>query len=248
MPDIGIVGDAKIVLKQLVEAIKGKVGKGSNFEEMPRVKEVVKAKKEFEIEVEAECMIEDTPIPAKRIVYELSKVFGKNTILVSENGSQDSWSYYFPYYKVQAGSECVPVAEQTCMGMGVVGAIAAKLTKPEKNVVCVTGDGAFQMYMKELPTAAERNAGCTWIVLNNSTLGWIQYFQDKLVGWNTSTFKVQPDFVKWAEACKCYGRRIEKTFEIRPALEEALKVNKKGIPAVLEFVTGIDMTHFERAE
>ena len=44
------------------------------------------------------------------------------------------------------------------------------------------------------------------------------------------------------------GRRIEKPSEIRPALEEALKINRKGVPAVLDFVTGIDMSHFERAE
>ena len=248
IPDVGIVGDAKIVLRQLVDAIKEKAGNGRNFEEMLPVKEVVKAKKEFEAEVEAECMTEATPIPAKRIVYELSQVFGKNTILVNENGSQDCWSYCFPYYKVQKGSECVPVAEQTCMGMGVVGAIAAKLTKPEKNVVCVTGDGAFQMYMKELPTAAQYNVGCTWVVLNNSALGWVKAAQIEKVGWDTATFKVQPDFVKWAEACRCYGRRIETPSEIRPALEEALKVNREGIPAVLDFVTGIDMSHFERAE
>ena len=248
MPDVGIVGDAKIVLRQLVDAIKAKVGTGRNFEEMPRVKEVVKAKKEFEVEVEAECMAEATLIPAKRIVHDLSKVFGKNTILVNENGSQDCWSYFFPYYKVGDGSWCVPVAEQTCMGMGVVGAIAAKLTKPEENVVCVTGDVAFQMYMKELPTAAQYNVGCTWVVLNNSALGWAKFLQIDKIGWDTTTFKVQPDFVKWAEGCKCYGRRIERPSEIRPALEEALKVNREGIPAVLDFVTGIDMSHFERSE
>jgi acetolactate synthase I/II/III large subunit len=235
-------------LRQLADAIKGKNEKKKNFKEIPWVSEIVKAKKEFEAEVEAECMVEDIPIPAKRIVYELSKVFGKNTILVNENGSQDTWSYCFPYYKVGEGSECVPVAEQTCMGMGVVGAIAAKLTKPDKNVVCATGDGAFQMYMKELPTAAQYNVGCTWVVLNNSAFGWLKHNQDTFVGWDTSTFKVQPVFTKWAEACKCYGRRIEKPSEIRPALEEALKVNKEGIPAVLDFVTGIDMSHFERAE
>jgi len=248
IPNVGIVGDAKIVLRQLIDAIKEKVGHGRNFEEMPRVKEIIEAKKEFEAEVEAECMTEATPIPAKRIVYEVSKVFGKNTILVSENGSQDCWSYCFPYYKVQDGSECIPVAEQTCMGMGVVGAIAAKLIKPEKNVICITGDGAFQMYMKELPTAAQYNTGCTWVVLNNSALGWVKVLQMEKVGWDTATFKVQPDFVKWAEACKCYGRRIKRPSEIRPALEEALKVNRKGIPAVVDIVTGIDMSHFERAE
>jgi len=248
IPDVGIAGDAKIVLRQLTDATRGKVEKGRNFREIPRVQEVVKAKKEFEIEVEAECMVEATPIPAKRTVFEVSRVFGENTILASENGSQDCWSYCFPYYKVQDGSEWVPVAEQTCMGAGVAGAIAAKLTKPEKNVVCVTGDGAFQMYMKELPTAAQYNAGCTWVVLNNSALGWVKHNQTEAAGWDTSTFKVQPDFVKWAEACKCYGRRIEKPSELKPALEEALKVNGEGIPAVLDVVTGLDMSHFQRAE
>jgi acetolactate synthase-1/2/3 large subunit len=248
IPDIGIVGDARTVLGQLVGAIKERGDRGGDFLEMPRIKELVKAKRQFEIEVEAECMIEATPIPAKRIVYELSRTFGDNTILVNENGSQDTWSYCFPYYKVREQSECVPVAEQTCMGMGVVGAIAAKLTKPEKNVVCVTGDGAFQMYMKELPTAAQYKAGCTWVVLDNSAFGWPKYHQMETVGWNTTSFAVQPDFVRWAEACQCYGRRIEEPSEIRPALEEALKANSEGVPAMLDFVTGIDMSHFKRAE
>ena len=248
IPDVGIVGDARIVLRQLINATKAKVERGRDFREIPRVEEIMKAKKKFEIEVEAECMVEATPIPAKRVVYELGRVFGENTIFVSENGSQDCWSYCVPYYKVQERSEWVPVTEQTCMGMGVVGAIAAKLTKPEKNVVCVTGDGAFQMYMKELPTAAQYNVGCTWVVLNNSALGWVKHNQMESAGWDTSTFKVQPDFVKWAETCQCYGRRIEKSSEIKPALEEALKVNREGIPAVIDVPTGIDMSHFKRAE
>ena len=246
-PDTGIGGDAKIVLQQLIAAIKEKVGQSQRFEEMPRVKEIVKAKQGFEAEVKTECMVDTTPLTAKRVVYELSQVFGRNTILVNENGSQDCWSYCCPFYKVQDGSNCVPVAEQTYMGIGVVGAIASKLVEPDKNVVCVTGDGAFQMYMKELPTAAQYKAGCTWVVLDNSALGWPKYLQMEKVGWNTADFKVQPDFVKWAEACQCFGRRIEKSSDIKPALEEALQANKKGIPAVLDFVIGIEMSHFERS-
>ena len=249
IPDVGIIGDAKLVLRQLIETIKEKTSSGVNFQEMPQVKQLVKEKKEFETEVQAECSIEATPIPAKRIVYELNKVFGVDTVLVNENGSQDTWSYCWPYYKVRDGSECVPVAEQTCMGMGVVGAIGAKLTKPEKKVVCVCGDGAFQMYMKELPTATQNNVGCTWVVLNNSALGWLKHLQMEHAGWDAGlSFKVQPDFVRYAEDCKCFGRRIEHPSEIIPALEEALKANREGIPAVLDFVTGIDMSHFERAK
>jgi acetolactate synthase-1/2/3 large subunit len=102
--------------------------------------------------------------------------------------------------------------------------------------------------MKELPTAAQYHAGCTWVVLNNSAFGWPKYYQVETVGWNTTSFSVQPDFVRWAEACGCYGRRVEEPGDIRPALEEALKVNKQGTPAVLDFPTGLDMSHFAGAE
>jgi len=248
MPDVGVIGDVKLVLRQLVSGIRRKIEK-RKLEDMPRVKGLLKAKKEYEAEVESECMTEAVPIPTKRIVRELNKVFGKNTILVNENGSQDCWSYCFPYYKVQNQLGCVPVAEQTCMGMGVVGAIAAKLTKPGKNVVCVTGDGAFQMYMKELPTAAQYSVGCTWVVLNNLSFGWVKYYQEKFAGWNTTTFKVQPDLTKLAEANKCYGEKVESPSEIKSALERALKANKEGKPAILDFIIEpFDMSHFERAK
>jgi len=248
LPDVGIVGDAKLVLRQLIETMRGTGVKEKDYREMLRVKEILEAKEAFEGETEAECMVDTTPISVKRAIYELNRVFGENTILVSENGSQDTWSYCYPYFKVMDGSECVPVAEQTCMGMGIVGAIAAKLTKPERNVVCVTGDGAFQMYMKELPTAAQYKAGCTWLVLDNSALGWVKHHQMTSAGWDTVTFQVQPDFVKWAEACQCYGKRVEKTSNLKLALQEALKANREGKPSVVDVVVGLDMSHFERAE
>jgi len=50
--------------------------------------------------------------------------------------------------------DCVPPSEQMCMGFGVAAAIGAKLTGVNKKVVCITGDGAFQMLMKKMPTAA----------------------------------------------------------------------------------------------
>ena len=248
LPDVGIAGDAKLVLRQLVEALSHEVAAEEDFQGLPRVKELAKAKEAFEKEVEAECMEEETPIPAKRAVYEMSRVFGDNTVLVNENGSQDTWSYCFPYFTVADGSACVPVAEQTCMGMGVVGAVAAKLTRPDKNVVCVTGDGAFQMYMKELPSAAQYKAGCTWLVLNNCAFGWVKDHQMEFAGWNTSSFDVQPDFVKWAHACGCYGRRVEKASELKAVLEEALAANREGRPAVVDVTVGLDLTHFKRAE
>ena len=198
--------------------------------------------------MDEECRTTDYPIPAKRVVHEVSAVFGDNTILVNENGSQDAWSYFYPFYTVGEDSACVTVAEQTCMGMGVVGAIAAKLTDHERSVVCITGDGAFQMYMKELPTAVQYGAACTWVVLNNSALGWPMYYQMNTLGWNTSSYQVQPDFAAVAQASGCHGRRVDSAAELRSALDEALRRNREGVPVVLDVPTGLDMTHFERAQ
>jgi acetolactate synthase-1/2/3 large subunit len=245
LPDVGIVGDASLVLQQMLAEMHGRrdARADSALAEMVR-----RQKEHLFTEVDEECRTTEYPIPAKRVVHEVSSVFGDGTVLVNENGSQDSWSYFYPYYTVGDDSACVTVAEQTCMGMGVVGAIAAKLTAPDKNVVCITGDGAFQMYMKELPTAAQYGAACTWVVLNNSALGWPMYYQMNTVGWNTTSYQVQPDFQAIARASGCHGRRINGSGELRPALEEALRLNTQGVPVVLDVPTGLDMSHFERAE
>jgi len=235
IPDVAVVGDAKCVLKDLIECMREKI-RVQKLEDMPRVKEIVKAKKDYEVEVESECMTDAVPIKTKRIVRELNKVFGENTILVNENGSQDVWSYYFPYYKVLNMGDCIPPAEQTCMGFGVAGAIGAKLTRPDKKVVCVTGDGAFQMFMKELPTAVQYKAPVTWIITNNFSLGWPKFIQMASQRYIAVDFEVQPDFVKIAESNRCYGERIDQPAEIKPALENALRANNEGTPAVLDFI------------
>ncbi|MHA1712017.1 MAG: thiamine pyrophosphate-binding protein [Candidatus Freyarchaeota archaeon] len=243
MPDVGIVGDAKLVLRDLIQGIREKVKK-EKLEEMPRVKELVEAKEEYEAEIESECMTDAIPIKTKRVIRELNKVFGKNTILVNENGMQDLWSYYCPYYKVLDVGGCIPPAEQTCMGLGVVGAIGAKLTEPDKKVVCTAGDGAFQMYSQDVPTAVQYNAPVTWIILNSFSLGWVKWGQLKLLGKATACeYTVQPDFTKFAEANKCYGERIQKPAEIKPALERALKANEEGTPAILDFIIDPEDCH-----
>ena len=96
--------------------------------------------------------------------------------MVHENGGADLWTYYWPYYRVLDGGGSVPMGEQTAMGMGFIGAIGVKLAQPDKKVVCVGGDGAMQMAMMELATAAERNCG-VWVVdtRTGETVGFLRF-------------------------------------------------------------------------
>lgn len=235
IPDVAIVGDAKLVLKDFIAQVKAE-GKGQRKVE-ERKAALLKAKSQYEAQVALECRDDSIPIKTKRVVRELNQVFGKNTILVNENGSQDLWSYYPPYYKVIQEDICVAPGEQTCMGMGVAAAIGAKLGRPDQKVVCTTGDGAFQMFMKELPTAVQYSAPVTYVVLNNFALGWTRFSQKRRKGRYIATdFTAQPDFVKIAEACQCHGERVEKPDGIRPALERALRANAEGKTAILDFI------------
>jgi acetolactate synthase-1/2/3 large subunit len=236
MPDVAVAGDIKLVLQALIRELQRagwKKGKPN-----PRMAKLLKAKDAYMARIAKECLNDSSiPLKTKRIVRELNEVFGKDTILVNENGSQDLWSYYWPYYKVGSINSCVAPGEQTCMGGGCSAAIGAKLAMPERDVVCTTGDGAFQMFMKELATAAQHKAPVTYVVLNNYSLGWIKFAQRNRGNRFISTdYKVQPDFVQIARANQCYGERVEKPEDIRPALQRARQATREGSPAILDFI------------
>jgi acetolactate synthase-1/2/3 large subunit len=239
VPDVALVGDAKLVLGQLTDSLRHRGPWETTWSDG-----LARQMQEYRADVEKECRTDAVPIRSKRVVRELNHVFGGDAILVNENGSQDLWSYCCPYYQVTEGGGCVAPGEQTCMGFGVAGAIGAKLAMPDQRVVCVTGDAAFQMFMKELPTAVQYQAAVTWVVLNNDSLGWIKYHQRNLGDrYLASDFEVQPDFVGIAKANRCHGERVEQPSEIRGALERALRANEEGVPAVLDFV--VDTWDFE---
>ncbi|MBC8444737.1 MAG: thiamine pyrophosphate-binding protein, partial [Chloroflexi bacterium] len=239
-PDAAIVGDAKLVLGQLLDLLR----ENRRLEWEERGGEYAESKHAYQAQVAAEGRCDDLPLKTKRVLYELNQVFGRDTVLVHENGSQDLWSYYSPYYTVLDLDSVVAPGEQTCMGMGVAGAIGAKLALPDKKVVCVTGDGAFQMQYQELPTAVQHGAPVTWVVLDNRSLGWIKFGQKRLGERYISVdYDVQPDFVQLARACACYGERVEAPEQVRDALARALRANEDGVPAVVAFsVDGWDFS------
>ena len=234
VPDAPVLGDAKLSLAAIGDELDRL---GVDAAAWRRRAEGLAAEKEkYEAEVRSECATEAVPLRSKRIVRELMEVFGPNTILVNENGGQDLWSYYHPFYKVQSGGLCVPPGEQTCMGFATGAAIGAKLAAPEKNVVVVTGDGAFQFFNEEVASAKQAGAPVTWVVLNSYSLGWPRFGQRRLGDRFIATeFTVQPDFALLAKATGCYGEQVKNAADIRPALARALAANADGLPAVLDF-------------
>lgn len=184
----------------------------------------------------------DFPLKGKSVVHSINQVFGENTILVKENGGQDLWAYYWPYYQVLDAGCCVPPAEQTAMGYGIVGAMAAKLARPDRQVVCTTGDGAFQMQLHELGTAVQEGLAVTWVVLDDSAFGWVQWIQKRTEGPIVATqFAPGTDLASSARAAGIEAIRIGAADELLSALDVAKAANAEGRPFVV--VVPVDQAH-----
>ena len=237
IPDLPIVGDARLVLAAILAGLQAQPQPAWRG----RFQGWQSAKEAYVQEIEAECRTDAKPIKTKSVVRTINHVFGKNTILVHENGGQDLWTYYSPYYQVLDIDGCIAPGEQTLMGCGVMGAVGAKLARPDMKVVCVTGDGAFQMYNQDVVTAVQYHAPVTWIILNNYSLGWPKFHQQEAGGrYIAIDFDVQPDFVQMAHAYQCYGEKVTEPSEVAAAIQRAMLANAQGIPAILDVVIDPD--------
>ncbi len=244
-PDVALVGDAALSVADILQALPP-VDRTARRQ---RIEAVAGLRDDYRPKLETANGDNSTPIRAPRVLDAVNRIFGKDTILMKENGGADLWCYYWPHYRVLDVDDCVPMAEQTAMSMGAIGAIGAKLAKPDKKVVCFVGDGAMQMSIVEMATAAELKCGITWIVLNNHAFGWVQYNQ--LLGkkpFVSTGFEVNSDFAAIARAQSCLGLKVDRADQIDAAVAEALAANARGVPALID--VAIDPhkyhEHFER--
>ena len=124
------------------------------------------------------------------------------------------------------------------MGYGVSASIGGQIAAPERQVVCVCGDGDFQMQGMEVVTAVNYNIPVKWFVMNNQSLAMIKDLQKIMFGGRkiASEF-INPDFVKLAESMGAVGLRITSPDDISPVVREAL-TNKR--PTVVDVIIDPD--------
>jgi acetolactate synthase I/II/III large subunit len=239
VPDIGITGDIQLVVRDMIQAAKeyGPDYKQS-FRDLPRTKELFSIKEDLETEITAIAEKNEKPINALKVIIEIRKAFHREaTVAIDVGCLAQALGGAYPYLKIYEPRSCIPCTSFYAMGFATAALPVAKLVYPERPAVGVCGDGSFQMVMDVMLVAAEHHLPVTWCILDNQSLGSIRDSQDRVYNGRTigTVFDIQPDFVKIAEACQCYGERIEDPLEIRSALDRAIEANNKGIPALLSF-------------
>lgn len=151
------------------------------------------------------------------------------TIITNGAGNYSAWVHRFYQYP---GFRTQLAPTNGSMGYGVPAAVAAKVTQPEKPVVCFAGDGCFMMNGQELATAVQYGLKIVFIVINNGMFGTIRMHQERRYpGRISGTMLKNPDFAALAKAYGATGEIVERTADFEAAFERAF--NAPG-PALLE--------------
>jgi acetolactate synthase-1/2/3 large subunit len=163
------------------------------------------------------------------VVDHINKTMPEDTIYTNGAGNFATWLHRFHRY---TGWRTQVAPTSGAMGYGVPAAIAAKIARPERAVVCFAGDGDFLMSGTELSTAVQYNAPVIVCVINNGIYGTIRMHQEKhYPGRVIGTEIANPQFAVFARAFGCHGEIVEETAQFAGALERARASNK---PAVIE--------------
>ncbi|MBL6856494.1 MAG: thiamine pyrophosphate-binding protein [Rhodobacteraceae bacterium] len=218
-PDIGLVCNSADFIQKAAEISK-------NSQRKPPIKE----RKSYE----AWQKIITTPGDVKMeiVIKTLSETISEKTIITNGAGNYNGWLHrYFKYrgWRTQVGST------SGSMGYGLPAAVAAKLMYPNNEVICLSGDGCFQMTMQEFGTACQYGLNIIVIISNNSIYGTIRMHQEReFPGRPSGTSMLNPNFADLAKSYGGYGEVVLKTNQFLNALERAREANK---PAIIDLRT-----------
>jgi acetolactate synthase-1/2/3 large subunit len=223
IPDVPIVGDVKLVLKELLKHVEPRPWTEWNDQ-------IMEWKRLFPL-----IYPKDGRLYPEYIIEQIGKATNWNTILATDVGQHQMWAAQ--YFKCRKPRQWISSGGLGTMGFGLPAAIGAQVAFPDQTVVCLSGDGSFQMCTQELMTAKVYGLPIIVVICNNHTLGMVRQWQDMFYRqrYSHTSLEASPDFVKLAEAYGGVGYRVEKPEDVLPTLMKALQV--KDRPVVLDCFT-----------
>jgi acetolactate synthase I/II/III large subunit len=222
--DVGIAGDVRTVLTQLLPGVKS----AQHPEWISRIRDWQEDGSERDI-LNQEG---NSKLLGAQVINDLWKFTGGNAITVTDVGQHQMLEAQ--YYPHQRPATLITSGGLGTMGFGFPAAIGAKFGRPEEEVWAIVGDGGFQMTMCEMATAVQENINVNIAILNNAFLGmvrqWQEFFYEERYH---ATPMVNPDFVKLADAFGIPAMRVTHRDQMEESVEFARGING---PTLVEYV------------
>ncbi|MBM2824645.1 MAG: acetolactate synthase [Dehalococcoidales bacterium] len=236
--EMGLIGDLKVVMSQMLVAMKGMEGQ-NDVRVRERIEALGKIKSKESFFEAAELHSDASPLLPQRIVSEIEKAVSPETIITLDAGNNRLWMCHF-FRSKAAGTIFFP-GGLAGMGWSPPAALAAKLLHPDRPVLSVSSDGGFAMMTHVLSTALQYHLPVAFLVMNNSGLGMVH---DGQKGRYIATEFIPTDFAQIARAFGCQGVRVEKASALGGIIQEALAAK---VPTVIDVVTSLAESHLKIA-
>jgi acetolactate synthase-1/2/3 large subunit len=235
-PTMGIIGDAKLVLIQMIEYLQTKTAK-KDFGEHPRFREIKERKEKWLVELDRKTASNSKPINPFRVMREINAALPPDGIVTGGAGNNGE----FAVHALKSFQPATFILSQkySAVGCSFPIALGAKLAAPDRPVVCIEGDGGLHYNVTELATAVMEKIAVVLIVMDDGYLNANRqiagvFFDDKQV-WTKLN---NPDWVALAKSFGADGERVEDPDDIQPALQRALNSN---MPYVIDMIIDPDV-------
>ncbi len=210
-PDIEVIGDISCALRQLRDLVRERTD--STFRS---IKQFLDAKLTTHFEKRY------PPTPGE-IVAHVRGVLGRDDIITLDNGIYKLW--FARLYRTYKPNTFLLDNALATMGAGLPSGIAAKMVKPDRNVLAVVGDGGFMMNSREIETALRYQVPLVILVLNDNAYGFIKWEQQAKGFPSFGLDYGNPDFVKYAESFGAIGMKVNKGDVLTDILRKAFSLN-----------------------
>jgi acetolactate synthase-1/2/3 large subunit len=238
-----ILGDAKLVLRQFIEAVKDLRGR----EAQPRdgvAAEIKRVREEWLKEWLPKLTSDEVPLNPYRVMWDfIHTVNAREAIVTHDSGSPRD--QLMPFYRATAPRSYIGWGKSHALGTGLGLIIGAKLAAPDKFCVNFMGDAAFGMTGLDFETAVRCGIPITTIVLNNSSMA-IERHALAISHERYRARDIGGNYADMGRAMGGYAERIEKPDDIIPAIQRARQQNEAGRAVLLEFITSEEINYSHR--
>ncbi len=239
--DVALIGDAKVVMKQLLSAVQELIPAPQEADQRLADLQMFRAQWWQGLQDDIADM-ERSPMLTGQIHKVCSDYFPDDAIATLDGGNTNMWANH--YIVPRTPGSAFWTTNMGHLGTGLPYAIGAKLVAPDRAVYCVSGDSAFGFNMQELETAVRLNTPVITIVAVDGAYGMEKSAQRRVFGREAPWFHHDHAPVRYdkvAEAMGCHGEYVDKASDLPAALDRAVESGKPAvIHAVVDPVANVD--------